>query len=80
MVDEAKIEEVPTEGVQRDFTPKLIKATTATIKYIGDTVTEGRFKVGDRIFIGESYPDKPSEVPGVGKFTIISEESAISIL
>jgi co-chaperonin GroES (HSP10) len=79
ILDEVKLEEVKKEGVQRDFTPKVIKANTATIAHIGDSVTEGRFKLGDRIFI-EGYPEKISEIPGEGSFTIISEESVISIL
>lgn len=78
-VDESKMEERKT-GVQADFTPKIIKPTTAVINYVGDLVTTGRFKIGDKIFIGENYPDKPTEIPNVGVYTIISEDSVISKL
>lgn len=78
VLDEPKIEEVKTGGFQKDFTPKKIKPTTGIVKYKGYDVT--RYEEGDKVFIGEHYPDKPTEIPGVGEFTIVTEDSIIAKL
>lgn len=80
IIDKPIVEEFKVSGVQADFTPKVKKSTTAVISFIGDEVTKGRFEIGDKIFVGEHYPEKPTEIPGVGSFTIITEDLVISKL
>lgn len=79
-LDEPIIEEVKVGGVQKDFTPKIIKPTTGIINYIGDQVDITRFKKGDRVFIGEFYAEKTVDIPGVGNYTIVNEDSIIAKL
>lgn len=76
-LDEPKIEQ-PKSGVQADFSQKIIKPTTGVVNYIGDEVT--KYKKGDRVFLGEFYPEKTVTVPDVGTYTIILEESIIAKL
>lgn len=78
VLDEPKVEEVKIGGFQKDFTPKVIKPTTATVAHVGHEVT--LYKEGDRVFVGDFYPEKPTEVPGVGSFTIVTEDSIIAKL
>lgn len=76
-LDELK-EEVKTGGVQASFTPIITKSTTGVINYVGDLVT--KYKKGDKVFVGENITDKVTEVPGVGSYIIITEDSIIAKL
>lgn len=80
VVDEDTFEETPKTGVQADFSTKKVKATTAVVEFVGDGVTEGKYEKGTKIFIGENYPEKPTQIPGVGLYTIISEDTVMAIL
>jgi co-chaperonin GroES (HSP10) len=69
-------EEIPTTGVTYSTAPVIKKPTIGIIEKRGGLVDK-KFNVGDRVFIGEYYPD-PQDVDG--ELVIIIDEDKIIAL